>query len=313
MINFKYEYLLIVFNWCQLVRPTEQGFYDKIIDATINALQLAVTSIPPDVEEAIRRAYIDEENEIARAQLKAILDNIELARRLKKPVCQDTGLIHYYVKLGLGFPGARIVEKALIDATRRATELIPLRPNTVDPFRHFNPGDNTGRGVPVIHWEIDDSDRLEYYVVPKGGGSEAVSVLRLPPPARGLESLPEIIVDAVLEADGKPCPPVIVGVGIGGGVDTAVYLAKRAASLRRIGSRNPDPLLARLEEKLYNALNKLGIGVMGLGGKHTVLAVHIDYAYRHPANYPAAIVFQCWATRRAHVVMDPNGEYRIEQ
>ncbi len=285
----------------------------KIVEATVKALKLAVTHLPPDVENALRRAYLEEDSEASKSQLKAILENVKLARSMEKPMCQDTGLIHYYVNLGIRFPATHIVRDALIEATRIATKEIPLRPNTVHPFTHYNPGDNTGRGVPIIHWEINDSDRLEYYVVPKGGGSEAVSVLRLPPPGRGFEEFLKTVVDAVLEADGKPCPPVIVGIGVGGGVDTAVYLAKKAASIRRIGSRNPDPYLALLEEKLYEALNMLGIGAMGLGGRHSVLAVHIDYAYRHPANYPIAIVFQCWATRRAHVTIYPDGRYEVEQ
>jgi fumarate hydratase subunit alpha len=245
--------------------------------------------------------------------LRAILEDIEIARKYGIPICQDTGLIHYYVSAGIDFPGLEYVEKALIDATREATYRIPLRPNTVNPFTYENPGDNTGRYTPIIHWELIDGDFLDIIVVPKGGGSEAVTVLKMPPPGRGLEALVEIVVDAVLEAGAKPCPPVIIGVGVGGGADTALYLAKKAATIRRIGYRNPDPLLASLEEKLVEELNRLGIGVMGLGGNHTVLDVHIDYAYRHPANYPVAVAFQCWAARRAFIRIDHSGRVEIKQ
>ena len=123
----------------------------------------------------------------------------------------------------------------------------------------------------------------------------------------------EVVIDAVLAAGAKPCPPTIVGVGIGGATDIAVALAKKQAVLRRIGSKNPDPLLAKLEEELYSAINELGIGVMGMGGRYTVLAVHVDYAYRHPATYPVAVVFQCWAARRASIFIEPNGHYKIIQ
>jgi len=289
------------------------SYNDEVINGVVEALRLAVTNLPPDVESALRKALEAEENPAARAQLEAILRNVEIARRTGRPICQDTGLIHYYVEAGVESPILPSLRGILLEATRRATKTIPLRPNTVDPIRHVNPGDNTGRGVPIIHWELVEGDRVRIHVVPKGGGSEAVSVLKLPPPGRGLEALPGIVVDAVLDAGAKPCPPTIVGVGIGGGADTALYIAKKAASLRKLGSKNPDPFLAGLEEELVNAINSLGIGVMGLGGKTTVLGVHIDYAYRHPANYPVGIVFQCWATRRALVEISPGGSIRITQ
>ncbi len=288
-------------------------FIERIIKGVSEALGIAVTRMPPDVVEALRKAYKEETSPAAKAQLEAILRNIEIAEKTRRPICQDTGLIHFYVEAGTRFPHLDKVGEALVEATRRATRIIPLRPNTVDPFTHRNPGDNTGRYTPIIHWELNNTDKLVVHVVPKGGGSEAVSVLKLPPPGRGLEALPEIIVDAVLSAGAKPCPPTILGVGVGGGADTALHLAKKAASLRKIGSRNPDPYLSELEETLYEAINELGIGVMGMGGNHTVLAVHIDYAYRHPANYPVGIVFQCWATRRATIVFGPDGSYRITQ
>ncbi len=295
------------------ISPGASTGYDEIVDSIVEALRLAVTNLPPDVEAALRRALEVEDNPAARAQLEAILRNVEIARRTGRPICQDTGLIHYYVEAGVDSPILPDLQGILVEATRKATKTIPLRPNTVDPIRHVNPGDNTGRGVPIIHWEPVNGDRVRIHIVPKGGGSEAVSVLRLPPPGRGLEALPEIVIDAVLNAGAKPCPPTIVGVGIGGGADTALYIAKKAASLRKLGSRNPDPFLASLENELVKAINSLGIGVMGLGGKTTVLGVHIDYAYRHPANYPVGIVFQCWATRRSLVEISPGGSILVTQ
>ncbi len=119
------------------------------------------------------------------------------------------------------------------------------------------------------------------------------------------------MIDAVLEAGAKPCPPTIIGVGVGGGADIAMILAKKAAVLRRIGERNPDTWIARLEERLLEAVNRLGIGVMGLGGSHTALDLHIEYAHRHPANYPVAVAFQCWAARRATAVIEPDGSYNV--
>ncbi len=285
----------------------------SIEEAVRKALKKAVTILPPDVMNALKKAYEEEINEAAKAQLKAILDNVEIAKKTGRPICQDTGLIIYYVKVGSKFPGLSELEKVLIEATRKATMEIPLRPNTVNPFTGKNPGDNTGKYVPYIHWEVVEGDELWIDVLPKGGGSEAVAVLKMPPPGRGLNGVKETVIDAVLSAGAKPCPPTIVGVGIGGGADIATILAKKQAALRKIGTLNPDPMLAELEEELYNAINELGIGVMGMGGNHTVLAVHIDYAHRHPATYPVAIVFQCWAARRASIHVKPDGSYEITQ
>ena len=288
--------------------------YSIIEEAVVHALTRANIHLPPDVKNALKKAYKTEDSEVARVQIEAILRNLELAEELNRPICQDTGLIVYYVRMGYDF-GVRIdvIERALINATRRATAEIPLRPNTVDPLTGENPGDNTGRNSPIIHWEFMKGDSLEIVVVPKGGGSEYVTVLKMIPPGLGLGGVKRVVIDAVLEAGAKPCPPTIVGVGLGGGVDTAVYLAKKAACIRRLDTMNPNPTLARLEEELYSELNSLGIGPQGLGGRTTVLGVHIDYSHRHPASYPVAVVFQCWAARRATVLVGRDGSSTIIQ
>lgn len=287
---------------------------EAIKRAAVEAIAKAVIEIPPDVEEALKRAYECETCEASKSQLGAILDNIRLARELRRPVCQDTGTITFYVNVGYDFPGIKVIERSLVEAVRVATREVPLRPNTVDPFTGKNPGDNTGRFTPYIHWEFTEGDHLEFTVVPKGGGSESPTVLEFPPPGEGVRALKRIVVDAVLRAGAGPCPPTIVGVGVGGGADVATTLAKKACSVRKLGTKHPDPTIAKLEEELYNALNELGIGAMGLGGKcSTVLGVHIEYAYRHPALYPVAVVFMCWAARRASVKLLPDGSYEVYQ
>lgn len=287
---------------------------EEIIEkVAYEALVRASIYLPPDVKEALRKAYENEVSEAAKSQLKAILDNIELAEKLKSPICQDTGLILFFVKVGYDFPGLKVIEKAFTSAVRRATKEIPLRPNTVDPFTGKNPGDNTGRYVPFIHWEFTEGDVLEFTVVPKGGGSEGVAALYMPPPGEGVRAVKRVVIDRVLEVGAMPCPPTIVGVGIGGGSDIASILAKKAACVRKLGTKHPDPDIAKLEEELFNAINELGIGSMGVGGKHTVLGVHIEYAYRHPATYPVAVAFQCWAARRASAIVKPDGKYSVFQ
>lgn len=287
---------------------------DIVERVAVEAIERAVVYIPPDVKEALRKAYNEEVNDVSKFQLEVILRNIELAEKLKRPLCQDTGVIMYYVKLGYEFPiSFKVIEKSLVNAVRIATKTIPLRPNTVDPFTERNPGDNTGRYIPYINVEFVDGNELEFTVVPRGGGSEYVSVLEMPPPGEGIKAVKRAVVNAVLNAGSIPCPPTVVGVGVGGGADIALYLAKKAACLRKLGIPNPDPELDKLEKELYIALNELGIGVMGMGGKYTVLAVHIDYAYRHPAVLPIGVVFQCWAVRRATARIKPGGGYEVFQ
>jgi tartrate/fumarate subfamily iron-sulfur-dependent hydro-lyase alpha chain len=288
---------------------------EVIIKAVVEGLRAASIYLPPDVKEALVKAHREETNPAARAQLEAILRNIELAEKLKAPICQDTGLVTYYVKLGAKFPDISVVEEALVEATRVATREIPLRPNSVDPFTGRNPGDNTGRYTPVIIWDSIDpkGDYLEITVVPKGGGSEYVAVFTMIPPGKGLEGVREVVLDAVVKAGAMPCPPTIIGVGIAGTADMAIHLAKKCAVLRKVGSRHPERVIADLEERLLREVNELGIGTMGMGGKTTALDVHVDYAYRHPATYAVAVVFQCWAARRATVTIKPSGEYTVKQ
>jgi len=275
-------------------------------NVAVKLLQLAVTELPQDVKKALQRAYREEESEAGKTQLKAILDNVELAEKMRTPVCQDTGVIIFYVKAGGQAKGLDKIGEALRSATIRATREVPLRPNAVDPFTQKNTGDNTGRFIPFIHWEIVPGDSLEITVMPKGGGSENVCALGMLSPGQGVKGLKKFVVDTVINAGAQPCPPTILGVAAGGGADIAMKLAK-AALLRPLDQPNPDSELAKLEKELYEAANSTGIGPMGLGGKITVLGVKVDYAHRHPASYPVAVAVQCWAARRASARIHPDG------
>jgi len=275
-------------------------------DVAVKLLQLAVTELPQDVKEALQRAYREEESEAGKTQLKAILDNMKLAEKRREPVCQDTGVIIFYVKAGAEAEGLDKIEEALRNATKRATKEVPLRPNAVDPFTQKNSGDNTGRFIPFIHWEIVPGDDLEITVFPKGGGSENVCVTGMLVPGEGVIGLKRFVVDAVIKAGSKPCPPNILGVAVGGGADIAMKLAKKAL-LRPLNQSNPNPEIAKLEKELYEAANMTGIGPMGLGGKVTVLGVNVEYAHRHPASFPAAVAFQCWAARKATALIHSDG------
>lgn len=254
-------------------------------------IKKAIVDLPEEVEAALRNAYEHEGGETALLQLKNILDNVELARESKKPMCQDTGLPLFFVKLG--GEKKEDVEKAIIDGIREATMSIPLRPNVVDPLKRENSGDNTGRGMPQIHWSTSGDGHTYITYMPKGAGSENASAQKMLKPAG---SVKDFVLGIVKKAGGKPCPPIIVGVGIGGAMDTSAMLAKKAL-LRPLDSKNPDEVYAKLEDELLEEINGLGIGPMGLGGKTTALAVNIEYAACHTASLPVAVNIQCWAHR----------------
>ena len=277
-----------------------------IENTAINLLRLAVTQLPKDIKEALQKAHQQETNPTGKTQLKAILDNIELAEKTQTPMCQDTGTIIFYIKAGSQTKNLDKIENALRNATKKATTQIPLRPNAVDPFKQKNTGDNTGKNIPFINWEIVPGNTLEITVLPKGGGSENVCTMGMLVPGEGIKGLRKFVIDTIIKAGAKPCPPNILGVAIGGGSDIAMKLAKKAL-LRPLNQPNPDPEIAKLEKELLEAANQTGIGPMGLGGKSTILGVNVDYAVRHPASFPAAVAFNCWAARRATARIHPDG------
>jgi fumarate hydratase subunit alpha len=279
---------------------------EVVENVAFNLVRQAVIYLPEDVKQALKKAYMEETSEAGKTQLKAILDNIELAEKYQAPICQDTGTIIFYVSAGAEVKGLDKVESALINATRRATKEVPLRPNAVDPFTQKNSGDNTGRFIPYVHWEIVPGDALELTVMTKGGGSENVCLTGMLVPGEGINGLKKFVIESVIKAGAQPCPPTILGVAMGGGTDIAMKLAKKAL-LRPLNEPNPNPEIAKLERELYEAANMTGIGPMGLGGKTTVLGVHVEYAFRHPASFPAAVAFNCWAARRATARIHADG------
>jgi len=279
-----------------------------IIKSTVKELlRLASIELPIDVKKALMDAYEREVENVPKMLLKAILDNIELAEKTGTPMCQDTGVHIVYVKLGdVEVEG---LEDAIKEGVAEATATIPLRPNVVHPLTRKNPGTNVGLNMPYIYIDKVKDGFLEITVMPKGAGAENMSALAMLTPAAGLKGVKEFILQTVVKAGGQPCPPGILGVGIGGTADVAMKLAKEAL-LRPLGSRNPNPEVAKLEEELLEALNGLGIGPMGLGGKTTLLGVNIEVAYTHTASLPVAVNYQCWAARRATARIYPDG--RVE-
>ena len=279
-----------------------------IHDTTVRLLRMAATVLPNDVEKALRDAYERETNPTARTQLEAILKNIDIART-GIPMCQDTGIMIFYVKVGDKFPYIGEIRDALTKATIKATAEVPLRPNAVNPIVGGNSGNNVGEKIPWINWEIVSGDSVEITAFPKGGGSENVCILGMLKPGVGLKGVKKLVVDNAMSYMGKACAPNIIGIGIGGGSDIALKIAKQQL-LRPLDDHHPDPEVAKIEEELKEAINATGIGPMGLGGDTTVLAVKVDYAMRHPASLPVGVAVQCWAARRSTAVITRDLEVK---
>ena len=278
---------------------------EYLSNAIADLMLRAETDLPNDVKNALKKAAISEKG-IAKLQLMNILKNIELSKNELRPMCQDTGTPTFFIKVGADFPYRKIIKDAIINGVRKATDKIPLRPNAVDILTGKNSGDNIGKHVPFIHWKIVEGNECIITAMPKGGGSENVSALKMMNPGEGIEGAKKFVLLSVINAGGKPCPPTVVGVGIGGGADIAMELAKEAL-LRKVGDRNENEEIALMEEELLEEINSTGIGPMGLGGKTTSLDVHIEIAHRHPASFPVAVAMQCWANRRKTIKIDEGG------
>jgi len=258
----------------------------------IELFKKAVTTIPEDIKKLLESAYRSEPEEIAKIQLKNILENIKMAEELNYPICQDTGIPIFFVETGMNLE-LKTIERGLIEATVEATKIIPLRPNVVDPLTRKNTG-NTGEHVPMFHYESVDEKILKITLLIKGAGAENMSRTKMLNPSEDIESIKRFVVDTVKIAGGNPCPPTIVGVGIGGSSDYACLLAKKAL----LKEKN-----TKLEKEILKEINILNIGPMGLGGKTTSMKVCIETASCHTASLPVAVNLQCWAHRKASVVI----------
>jgi fumarate hydratase subunit alpha len=261
----------------------------------------------------MKKGLEETDGSVGRAQLMNILEDIDLARDGSKPMCQDTGIVAFMVKVGDGFPIRSKVKEILINATRRATEEVPLRPNAVDMFKG-NTGDNVGLNdhVPIIYIDLVPGDDLEVIAMPKGGGSTNVAAHRMLKPGLGWKGIKQFVIEALSDAGSLGCPPYFVGIGIGGGEDQCMTLAKKAL-LKPFKSRNENPDVAAIEDELFEKINQLGIGAMGLGEGPTALDLHIKMAARHPASLPVGVVIGCWALRHGRAVITCEGEVSIDK
>ena len=269
----------------------------KVIEDTVARLCIeANLRLPPDVINAIERAEKAEPWDGAKRILSLLGDNVRIASEKTLPVCQDTGMACVFVELGQDVHIEGDFEQAVNNGVRRGYGEGYLRKSVVcDPLRRVNTGDNTPALVTV---KLTRGDKMRITVMPKGFGSENMSALKMLKPADGVEGVRNFVLDTVEKAGANPCPPIIVGVGIGGSFDKAACLAKHAL-LRPVNEPNPDEYYAALERELLDKINALGIGPQGFGGKTTALAVLIEAMPTHVAGLPVAVNISCHATRRA--------------
>jgi fumarate hydratase subunit alpha len=270
----------------------------------IRALKL----LPPDIKQGFDALAKRDSDAGAQRMLGTMIRNIAVAEKTDNLLCQDTGIPIYNVRIGRGVEvdGAGLKE-AIRRGCARSTREYSFRSSIVHPVTRHNAQDSTGRGVPVIHIDFTPAkDTLEIEMIPKGSGSENNSWLRMAVPAEGVDAIKSFVVDCVLDAGGKTCPPTIVGVGVGGTADLCVHLAKAAAT-RPLGSQCDDPEGAKLERALTEAVNLLGVGPQGLGGDSTSFAVHVETAATHITMNPVAVNMQCHSARRARATFTPTG------
>ena len=285
------------------------SFNYAIIEETAKELYIrALCDLPPDVRSALKKAYERETKPTAKEVFKAMLKAVDIADQKKTLVCQDTGLPIYMVKLGSAFhwDGSEIKERLSVGA-RRATQEFPFRGSSTHPVTRVNPQTSVGKNLPVLYIDfIKDVEYMEILMIPKGSGSENMSTMKMFIPADGVKAVKKFILDTFIASGANPCPPGIIGVGIGGTADLVMRLAKEAIA-RPVGQRNEDPEIAKMEAELEEAINATGIGPMGLGGDVSTLGVHIEMAYTHITQNPVAVNTQCWPARRARARIYPDG------
>ena len=278
--------------------------YEEIVKNVRDIIVYSASNLPEDALNAMKEAYENEKSPVSKEVLKQLLKNAEIASSEKRPLCQDTGLAVFFVKVGAD---VRVVGGLLKDAINEGTEKGYvegyLRASTCEPFSRANLKDTVGYNLPaIIHFDIVEGDKIDIEYAAKGGGSENVSRARVFPPAAGKDGVVEFVKECISDAGPNPCPPITVGVGIGGTFEKAVISSKHAL-FRNIGTVNEDAEIAELEDRLMKEINNLGIGSMGMGGTETALAVHIESNPCHIASLPVSVNVQCHSSRHTHITI----------
>lgn len=288
---------------------TKEEMREKFIDIIARFTVYSGKHLPDDVHAKLTELRKVETSDMAKIIYDAMFDNLEMAKDLDRPCCQDTGVLQYFVQVGTGFPLIDDIEYCLQEAVKRATVLGPLRHNAVEIFDEKNTGNNVGTRIPWIDWEvIPHSDEVKIYVYMAGGGCSLPGTAKVLMPLEGYEGIVKFVFDQVTSYGINACPPLLIGIGIGGSVEVAAKLSKKAL-LCPLGTHNPNPLAAELESKIEAGLNAIHIGPGGLSGENSVMGVHIEQAARHPATLAVGLSTGCWAHRRAVIKINAAMEY----
>ena len=278
--------------------------FDVIVKAVRDIIVHCGTDLPQDAYDALQTAMENEKSPVSQEVIRQILENADIAKDEKRPLCQDTGLAVFFVNVG---EDVKIKGGLLRDAINKGTEQgyteAYLRASTCEPFSRANLKDTVGYNLPaIIHFDLVAGDKIDIEYAAKGGGSENVSRARVFPPAAGKDGIVEYVKEVISDAGPNPCPPITVGVGIGGTFEKACISSKHAL-FRNIGSVNDDPEMQELEERMMVEINNLGIGAMGMGGTKTALAVHIESNPCHIASLPVSVNVQCHSSRHTHITI----------
>ena len=273
--------------------------FEDIVRKVKNACMSANFELGEDIIAAFKKTGETEESPVGKEILGQLLENARIAKEEKIAICQDTGFAVFFVELGdeVKVSGGNLVE-AINEGVRQGYKEGYLRKSICHPFTRKNTGDNTPA---IVHLNLVSGDQLKIVIAPKGGGSENMSRVTMLKPSDGIEGIKKFVIERVRESGANPCPPLVIGVGIGGTFEKAALIAKEAL-LRSVGSKNPDSELAVLEEDLLLKINDLGIGPQGLGGRTTALAVHVKMHPCHIASLPVAVNINCHASRHKEIL-----------
>lgn len=267
--------------------------------------------LPDDVIAKLQELRDKEDSPLAKTIYDTMFRNQDLAVKLNRPSCQDTGVLQFWVKCGTGFPLINELEALLKEAVVKATFDAPLRHNSVETFDEYNTGRNVGKGTPTVWWDIvPDSDKCEIYTYMAGGGCTLPGYAMVLMPGEGYEGVTKFVLDRMTTYGLNACPPLLVGVGVATSVETAALLSKKAL-MRDIGSHNENERAAQMEKLLEEGINAIGLGPQGMGGKYSVLGVHIENTARHPSAIGVAVNVGCWSHRRGHIIFDKDLNYTI--
>ena len=268
--------------------------------------------LPDDVIAKLDELAEKEDSPLSKVIYQTMKRNQDLAVKLNRPSCQDTGVLQFWVKCGTKFPLIDNLEALLKDAVMQATVATPLRHNSVETFDEYNTGKNVGKGTPTVWWDIvQNSDKCEIYTYMAGGGCTLPGNATVLMPGEGYEGVTKFVLDRMTTYGLNACPPLLVGVGVGTSVETAALNSKKAL-MRPVGSHNDNANAAKMEKLLEDGINAIGLGPQGMGGNYSVMGVNIENTARHPSAIGVAVNVGCWSHRRGHIVFDKDLNFTVD-